>query len=219
MKKGMFILVAAATLLLGGNAQAFLVDDFNGGFDSISSGNSTTIYLNALGGKRILAIDSISSGRGTLSVESQGGGGNGILSADSNDIGGFDSSVRWNSTSTSGAADLTDGGSSDRFAIDFLSVRPEDAFSLRVAGGVNDHTIDFTVDGLGIKTILFSDFPLLSTDFETVNTVQLFNNAGSALSNIQIDSIQTTVPVPAAVWLLGSGLVGLVAVRKRFKKN
>ena len=28
-----------------------------------------------------------------------------------------------------------------------------------------------------------------------------------------------TVPIPGAVWLLGSGLIGLVAVRRRFKKN
>jgi hypothetical protein len=28
----------------------------------------------------------------------------------------------------------------------------------------------------------------------------------------------TSVPIPAAVWLLGSGLLGLVAIRRRFKK-
>jgi hypothetical protein len=29
---------------------------------------------------------------------------------------------------------------------------------------------------------------------------------------------QTVVPIPAAVWLLGSGLVGLVAIRRRMRK-
>lgn len=28
----------------------------------------------------------------------------------------------------------------------------------------------------------------------------------------------TPVPIPAAIWLLGSGLIGLVGLRKRFKK-
>ena len=30
--------------------------------------------------------------------------------------------------------------------------------------------------------------------------------------------VSATVPIPGAVWLLGSGLLGLVAMRKRFKK-
>jgi hypothetical protein len=29
----------------------------------------------------------------------------------------------------------------------------------------------------------------------------------------------TTVPLPAAAWLLGSGLVGLIAIRRKFRKN
>ena len=34
-----------------------------------------------------------------------------------------------------------------------------------------------------------------------------------------ISSVQvSTVPIPAAVWLLGSGLVGLIGIRRRFKK-
>jgi hypothetical protein len=28
----------------------------------------------------------------------------------------------------------------------------------------------------------------------------------------------TVVPVPAAVWLLGGGLIGLLGIRRRFKK-
>ena len=36
----------------------------------------------------------------------------------------------------------------------------------------------------------------------------------TGLDNVQINA----VPIPAAVWLLGSGLVGLVAIRRRMKK-
>jgi hypothetical protein len=42
-----------------------------------------------------------------------------------------------------------------------------------------------------------------------------FAGAGiTGLDNVQINA----VPIPAAVWLLGSGLVGLVAIRRRMKK-
>ena len=33
-----------------------------------------------------------------------------------------------------------------------------------------------------------------------------------------ITAYHTPVPIPAAAWLLGSGLIGLVAIRRRFKK-
>ena len=37
-----------------------------------------------------------------------------------------------------------------------------------------------------------------------------------AISNVRIYG--NPVPIPAAVWLLGSGLLGLVGIRRRFKK-
>jgi len=33
-----------------------------------------------------------------------------------------------------------------------------------------------------------------------------------------ISAVQTVVPIPGAVWLLGSGLIGIVGVRRKFKK-
>lgn len=46
--------------------------------------------------------------------------------------------------------------------------------------------------------------------------VDLYSNANWT-GPVQ-DLIRTTVPVPAAVWLLGSGLLGLVAIRRRMRK-
>jgi len=40
--------------------------------------------------------------------------------------------------------------------------------------------------------------------------------AYSEMDNVTLSG--TTVPIPAAAWLLGSGLVGLVAIRRRMKK-
>ena len=44
------------------------------------------------------------------------------------------------------------------------------------------------------------------------------NSANFAFTSIHIDSITSEVPVPAAVWLFGSGLIGLVGVARRRKK-
>ena len=43
------------------------------------------------------------------------------------------------------------------------------------------------------------------------------NNAGAALDNIIVST--TPVPVPATIWLIGSGLAGLAGVRRRIKKK
>ncbi len=43
---------------------------------------------------------------------------------------------------------------------------------------------------------------------------------GSIYDEIGIDNISyTIVPIPGAVWLLGSGLLGLVAIRRRKGKE
>jgi hypothetical protein len=216
-KKILFAGIAAAALLLGGNAQAFQIDDFNGGFDEIfGSDSSTRIYPPALGGTRTITLSGSDSDGDRLSVESVNG--EGILwHENGSGLGPVDSQVQWDGN----GADLTDGGSSDRFAIEFLEVRPQDSFSLRVAGGIGDQSVDFTVDGAGIATILFSDFDLLApSDLESVARVELNITGASGLprSSIQINNIATApVPVPAAVWLLGGGLVGLLGLRRRFK--
>jgi hypothetical protein len=201
--------IAAATLLLGGNAQAMLIDDFNGNYGEVTGeANLSQPYFNAWGGRRTLQI--FGSANDRLSVELETGAGiNGILWHENGDDRANDSLVRW----SQGEPDLTDGGNSDRFAIEFLSVRSDDQFNLRVDGGVNSRSVDFTVAGQGIKTILFSDFGLSPSDFESVSVIELNITGTSRLASIQIDSIQTTGPVPpvtiggTVTGLEGSGLV------------
>ena len=69
-------------------------------------------------------------------------------------------------------------------------------------------------DALAFQTFLFS------SDFNDLKT--LFWISASADQDPQFDNItmspSTPVPLPGAVWLLGSGLLGLVAIRRRYKK-
>jgi len=47
------------------------------------------------------------------------------------------------------------------------------------------------------------------------NAVNISPDQVIGLDNVNI----STVPIPAAIWLLGSGLVGLVGVRRRMRKS
>ena len=57
-------------------------------------------------------------------------------------------------------------------------------------------------DSDNIGSIVFTDFNGLSGDTIGVDDIVFAN---------------TTVPVPAAVWLFGSGLIGLIGVARRKK--
>ena len=50
-----------------------------------------------------------------------------------------------------------------------------------------------------------------------VNEVQVVTSA--PLLYVMDDVTYNSVPIPSAVWLLGSGLIGLVGVRRRFRKH
>jgi hypothetical protein len=54
----------------------------------------------------------------------------------------------------------------------------------------------------------------------TLNPAGVYDSLGDDLASSKVNGTLTVnaVPIPAAVWLLGSGLVGLVAVRRRQRK-
>lgn len=72
--------------------------------------------------------------------------------------------------------------------------------------------LDSLFDGLGG----INDFQLITLDASWSNLTRVeFDNSAYSLDNIQLDL--NSVPVPAAVWLFGSGLIGLVGVARRKK--
>jgi len=73
--------------------------------------------------------------------------------------------------------------------------------------GVNPSgTLPLTDDGIGGSPMKAGPFPLFNANFD--------------IMDVHITNVDTgAIPVPAAVWLFGSGLVGLVGVARRRRKS
>jgi hypothetical protein len=77
-----------------------------------------------------------------------------------------------------------------------------------------------TIGGAGLGTNPSGTLPLLA---DTIGGSPMVAgpfpgfNANFDIQTIHVDSVVSGVPVPAAVWLFGSGLVGLVGVARRKK--
>jgi len=102
------------------------------------------------------------------------------------------------------------------------NVKPS-VFSITLSDGVNTKTASKSWDTYTVYAAPFvQSFSL--TEFSGIDLTNIFSVSweyqGDESNDISFASLTTDappVPVPAAVWLLGSGLVGLIGLRKKFR--
>jgi len=77
--------------------------------------------------------------------------------------------------------------------------------------GYEDGTVKWSTD----VTVNYANPSLVTLDFTGIDKITFEPATGR---NIVIDNMNVAVPVPSPVWLLSSGLIGLVWLRRKFRK-
>ena len=213
MKK--FAVLVSAVLLVFGfaitDARASLVYNLNGVFNGVSP-TSTAPYLTA-------TFTTVTTGIVTLTLQAS-------LETASEFIGEIAFNVASIipatlaftpsagtpgadlSATTQNAQNLNGGGNTGK-GFDFLL-----NFD---ANTLNDSVLfEYTITASGITEASFND--QTSSGLYIGAHIQGILLNGGTTSGAVTGTGTSAVPIPSAVWLLGSGLIGLVAVRRRFRK-
>ena len=196
------LLVIAFIIALSGSAHAALLT--NGGFESDVMASGSVLNLSSLTGWTVQYgnVDLVNAGfAGTIVPE-----GNQVL-----DLNGYGPSAISQTFSTIAG---------NKYTVSFLySNNP-------LAGSPNTFMVNLW-DGTGSKASLYNAvLPAISANnwltanftFTATSTLSGLTFAGFSpgASGAFLDKVDVSpVPVPAAVWLLGSGILGLVGLRKR----
>ncbi|SEM80876.1 VPLPA-CTERM protein sorting domain-containing protein [Syntrophus gentianae] len=88
-----------------------------------------------------------------------------------------------------------------------------DLASLQGAGPITLATLSFSGDNFGMSSLMFINYGSGGNDVKGASNIQY----GSPTLNGGSITV-APVPIPAACWLLGSGLMGLVGLRRNFQK-
>jgi len=103
---------------------------------------------------------------------------------------------------------------------DFLTVTLNTDKTFSLTGKINNVQVGL-ISGTYTVVIHDNDFGRFDISFinsTTVNGVISFNFDQSYTLYDGFARVDTVVPVPAAGWLLGTGLVSLVGIRRKFRK-
>ena len=214
-----------AACSLNVNSATYINDAIDQGWytsSGSSSGDNTSYSIGELNGeyRNWFAFDL--SGINLLAGES-------IISASLTVVkGGYkgDAQEEWALTSIeSNVSDLINGtGTGLTIFDDLADGSAYGAATLTAAGGI-DSLINVNLTGANVFTDIDSSLASLDGLFaiggylstiDSGNTEVLFNGTGGTDFFKSVLTIETTiVPVPAAVWLFGSGLIGLIGVARR----
>jgi hypothetical protein len=128
---------------------------------------------------------------------------------DSNGSGNEMLTVTFSRNVTVSGYGMSDWQTGSGFTPKVYNTSPYNEIYLPLTGG--------SVDANGFMTFSFAGKPLVGNDMLRFFADAMSNNDALGLARLDVTVNAAPVPIPAAVWLLGSGLIGLIAVR-RFKK-